>query len=102
MRTRVFRILAGLLAILIVWSLTMAERPDRSLRELVGTWVVVVVFALFAVFGAKPADWLIGLWFGGPGSSPVSPQKAEIGKQRSNEQPSANDERHAASPDQLP
>jgi hypothetical protein len=48
MRTRIFRILAGLLAVLIVWFLTMADHSGRSVRELVGFGIVAVTFALFA------------------------------------------------------
>ena len=71
MRSRIFRVLAGLLCVGFVWFLTTTDHVDRDLRELVGAWAICTVFGLFAIFGAGPAEKMLGLLFGVP--DPESP-----------------------------
>ena len=60
MRTRVFRTLAGALAILFGWFLMTADLSARPIREVVGFWAIGIVFGAFALFGSAPADRLLG------------------------------------------
>jgi hypothetical protein len=91
MRTRVFRILAGLLAVLTACFLTLADLSGRSLRELVGFVLVGVTFMLFALFGSRPADWWLGLWLGNPTSNHLSEQEPEPDEQSNRESPRTRD-----------
>jgi hypothetical protein len=56
MRTKVFRVLAGLLALLFLGFLLFGDHTGRTLRELVGFWTVCCLFGLFALFGTEPAE----------------------------------------------
>lgn len=73
MRTRVFRILAGSLAVLFVCVLFVGDRSKWSWRELAGFGIITVLFTLFAVLGPQAADRWIVLWFGAPATK--SPSK---------------------------
>ncbi len=71
MRTRLFRVLAGGLAVAIGWLLIVADGGRRPIRELFWFAALGVVFGLYSLFGSAPADRLIGLLFGvNPPSDP--------------------------------
>lgn len=79
MRSRVFRVLAGLLAVLFAWFLATADHSGRPTRELVGFWVVGLAFGTFALFGTAPAEQLLCLVFGSecPERPPVGHQAGD-------------------------
>ena len=64
MRNRVFRFLAGALAMAIGWLLIVADGGRRPFREMFWFAVLGAAFGLFALFGSAPADRLISLMFG--------------------------------------
>ena len=74
MRTRVFRVLAGVLAVLFGWFLLTADHSARPVREVVGFWAIGVAFMAFALFGTEPAERLLILVFGGEYPARQSPQ----------------------------
>ena len=102
MRTRVFRVLAGLLTVLIVWFLLTVDHSGRSLRELVGFGVVAVTFAIFALLGSQPADSWLGLWFGNLRPESPAQRETEMSGVGRHETRSTQEERQSpAAPDQL-
>lgn len=99
MRTRVFRVLAGLLAVGMAWSLTRSFRfvvndPIRSLPVLLCMGAATVTFALFALRGYAAVDRWLGVWYGVAGSTPASQQETESGEETNDERP-ANEGRAA-------
>jgi hypothetical protein len=64
MRTKLFRVLAALLSLLIIWVLIVGDRAGRSVRELAGFCFMAVLFGAFAFFGPRAADKLLDLVFG--------------------------------------
>ena len=86
MRTVIFRVLAGLLSPLLVWTLLSGNFAAHSLREKFGAWVVAVAFALYAIFGSDMADSMLCLWFEGgykpgghSGKKPLDGDKSQLG-----------------------
>jgi hypothetical protein len=98
MRTRIFRILAGLLAVLFVCVLTLGDRSRFSWGELAGFIVITVLFSLFAVLGPHGADWWLALWFGSPANSHPTKPVNDTGEQRQEEQWPTKGEREAHGP----
>ena len=70
MRTKIFRVLAGLLALLIFGFLLLGDHSGRTLRELVGFCTICCVFGLFTLFGTEPAErfacYVSGIKYGQP------------------------------------
>ncbi len=70
MRTKIFRVLAGLLALLFLGFLLFGDQTSRTLRELVGFWTICCAFSLFALFGTEPAErfacYVSGIKYGQP------------------------------------
>jgi hypothetical protein len=64
MRTIIFRILAGLIAIGFVWVFVSADNNGKSAREMFGMAALTIVFAGFAVFGPHPAESFLATVFG--------------------------------------
>jgi hypothetical protein len=84
MRTRVFRILAGLLAVLFVCVLFIGDQSQWSWRELAGFGIITVLFTFFAVLGPQAADWWIMLRLGAPATK-SPPKLANDTEERSQE-----------------
>ncbi len=64
MRSRIFRVLAGLLAVAFAWLPLVAEDGQLPLRRAFWIGAMAVVFGLFALFGPGPAERLLGSLFG--------------------------------------
>jgi hypothetical protein len=83
MRTAVFRVLAGLLAVAFVALLAFGDTSRMSLRERVGAGIIGVGFGLYALLGSDLGERLIGWAFGirdpGRGSEPPGHKPAEPG-----------------------
>lgn len=102
MRTRVFRILAGLLAVLFVWALSIGDHSRFSWREWAGYVMITVLFSLFALLGPQSADRWLMLWFGTPSTKSVPERASDMGEHRQEKQWPTEDKRHGpAAPDQL-
>jgi hypothetical protein len=80
MRTFVFRFLAGLLAVLFGWFLTMGHHADLSLRKLVAFWAICLLFGIFALFGPASAERFLGIFTGKPNPDPPSKGKDDSDK----------------------
>ena len=73
MRTRLFRILSGVVAVLFIWFLVALDHANRSARELFGFCGIAVMFAIFALFGTDAVGRFQSMLFGIPG--PNEPPK---------------------------
>ena len=65
MRSKVFRVLSGLLAIAFIWFLVVADHSGRTARELFGFTAITVAFVLFAAVGTNGAERFLASVFGG-------------------------------------
>jgi hypothetical protein len=76
MRTAVFRVLAGLLAVGFVSAMFVADVGQMSLRHAVLEGMIAVVFGVYAAFGTAPAERMLGMLFGlpEPPSGPDDPE----------------------------
>ncbi len=72
MRSLVFRVLAGVVAVGIGWLLLVADGGQRPAHEVFRFGSVGAIFGLFALFGPAPAERLMGHLFG-VGGRPTSP-----------------------------
>ena len=94
MRTRIFRILAGLIAVLFV---TTVDYSGRSLRERVGLGFVIALFATYAVLGPRASHRWLQFWV-----PAARKREIEIDEERRDELPPTKDERQSpAAPDQF-
>jgi hypothetical protein len=73
MRTAVFRVLAGLLAVGFVFAMFVWANVAR---HAVLTSMIAVVFGVYAAFGTAPAERMLGMLFGlpEPPSGPDDPE----------------------------
>jgi hypothetical protein len=60
-RQTVFRLLAGILAPAFLWVLISQNLP---LRTAIGVSLVMIAFAVFAIFGTSAADSVLSAFFG--------------------------------------
>jgi hypothetical protein len=66
MRSRIFRVLAAVIAVLFLWFLLTADHANRSTRELFLFSGIAVMFAVFAMFGTAGAERFMAVVFGTP------------------------------------
>ena len=59
MRSRIFRIVAGLLAVVFIWVVCIADAGQMPLRQAVLAGVIGVAFGLYALLGNDPAERLL-------------------------------------------
>lgn len=62
MRNIVFRILAGILAILIGWFLIFADHKGLPWSKLISFGMLTIVFAAYSALGSSAAERILTAW----------------------------------------
>ena len=93
MRQLIFRILAGILSLVFGIFLSIGDTSQMSLNIYANTWIITIVFGLFAICGTRIAESFLANIFGmevvhksqghsGVGEPPISSQAPNEGKIR--------------------